>query len=74
MEKEEKKLPLHMLFVFYPIDVLYLNKKKEVVELKENFRPFTFYFPKKKAQFVLELKAGALQKTKTAVTDSLAFQ
>lgn len=72
-EKEQKKLPLHMLFVFYPLDILYLDKKKQVVELKERLFPFTFYFPKNKAQYVLELKAGTIQKTKTTVTDFLAF-
>jgi len=60
--KKEKIIPLHMLLVFFPIDVLFLNQKKVVVEVKRNFRPFSFYTPKKKARFLVELpyeaKAG----------------
>lgn len=74
VEKKERFLPLHMLFVFFSIDVVYLDKKKQVVELKERLLPFMFYFPKNKAQYVLEVKAGTIKKTKTAVTDSLAFR
>lgn len=70
----EQKIYLHMLFVFYPIDVIYLNKEKKVVELKESFLPFTAYNPKNKAQYVLEVKHGTIKRTKTAVNDSLAFQ
>ena len=74
IEQEEKIIPLHMFFVFYPIDVVYLDSSKNVVEIKEHFLPFTFYTPKKKAQYVLELKAGTIRASLTQLTDSLAFQ
>ena len=32
--KKEKKELIHMFFVFYPIDLIFLNKSKKVVELK----------------------------------------
>ena len=69
----EKIIPLHMFFVFYPIDVLFLDKRKTVVELKKNFRPFTFYTPKKKAMYVLEMPAGTINKSKTKLGDILNF-
>ena len=69
----EQKIPLHMFFVFYPIDVLYLDAEKRVVEIKESFLPFTFYNPTQKAQYVLEVQQGTIKKTQTAVNDSLAF-
>ena len=53
-----RKVGLHMLFVFYTIDVLYLNNKKEVIEIKRDFRPFTAYTPKNDASFVIELPEG----------------
>ncbi len=74
IEQKEKIIPLHMLFVFYPIDVVYLDSAKNVVEIKEHFLPFTFYTPKKKAQYVLELRYGAVRASGTQVTDSLEFQ
>ena len=51
----EKKVSLHMFFVFYSIDVLVLNKKKEIVEIKRNFKPFTFWNSKEKGKYVVEL-------------------
>ena len=51
--KKEKIVPLHMLFVFYPIDVLFLNKEKKIVEMKENFRPFSFYSPENKTKYII---------------------
>ena len=71
--EDEKSVPLHMLFVFFPIDVIYLNKNRKVVELKENFMPFTFYNPKKKAMYVIELSAGTIQKSRTSIGDRISF-
>ncbi len=52
---QEKKVSLHMFFVFYPIDVLILNEKKEILEIKRNFKPFTFWNSKEKGKYVVEL-------------------
>lgn len=52
---EERKISLHMFFVFYPITVLIVDKKGKVVEIKENFRPFTFWSSTEKGQYVVEL-------------------
>ncbi|MBU90447.1 hypothetical protein CMO94_02800 [Candidatus Woesearchaeota archaeon] len=71
--KKEKIIPLHMLFVFYPIDVLFLNKNKIVVEIKENFKPFVFYTPKNKAMYVIELLKGAIKSSKTKIGDKIDF-
>ena len=69
----EKIVPLHMVFVFYPIDVLFLNKEKVVVELKENFKPFTFYTPKKKSKYVIELPNNTIKNTRTEIGDRISF-
>lgn len=52
---KERKISLHMFFVFYPIDVLVLNKNKEIVEIKRKFKPFTFWNSKEKGKYVVEL-------------------
>jgi uncharacterized protein len=46
---------IHMMFVFFPIKILFLNSKKEVVDIIYKARPFLFYFPKKKAKYIIEL-------------------
>lgn len=46
---------IHMLFVFYPINVIFLDSEKKVVDIKKSLKPFTFYAPKKKARYIIEL-------------------
>lgn len=70
---KEKIISLHMLFVFYTIDVLFLDKNEIVVDKKENFKPFTFYSSKKKAMYVIELPEGTIKKTKTKISDKIEF-
>ncbi|MDP3640407.1 MAG: DUF192 domain-containing protein [Nanoarchaeota archaeon] len=52
---KEKRVSLHMLFVFFPIDVLLLNSKKEIVEIKRGFQPFSFWRSMKEGKYVVEL-------------------
>lgn len=59
--KQEKNISLHMFFVFYQIDVIFLNSKKKVVELKSSFKPFSLYTSKNKAQYVLECPNGYIK-------------
>lgn len=51
----ERRISLHMLFVFFPIDVLLLDEKKEIVEIKRNFRPFSFWRSQMKGKYVVEM-------------------
>jgi uncharacterized membrane protein (UPF0127 family) len=65
---------LHMFFVFYPIDMLFLDEKKRVVEMKRDFRPFTTYNSTGKAKYVLELQSGTIRKSKTREGDELEWR
>ncbi len=60
--KTEERLNFHMVFVFYPIDIIFLNSKFEVVDFKKSFKPFTFYYSKKKALYALEVEEGFVDK------------
>ena len=47
---------IHMLFVFFPIDLIYLNEKKQVVDLQESVLPWTLnYTPTKPARYLIEM-------------------
>ena len=70
---KEKIIALHMFFVFYPIDVLFIDKNKIIVDKKENFKPFTFCKSKKKAMYVIELPNGTIKNTKTRIGDKINF-
>lgn len=71
--RREAIIPIHMLFVFYPIDVLWLDRAKRVVELKRSLKPFTVMAPGAKASYVLELEQGAISSSGTEIGDVLDF-
>lgn len=67
------RIDLHMFFVFFPIDLLFLDKDKKVIEIKEGFKPFTLYYSKKKAYYVVELPNGKVKESKTNIMDKIIF-
>ncbi|MBU0471942.1 MAG: DUF192 domain-containing protein [Nanoarchaeota archaeon] len=71
--RNERKVSLHMFFVFYPIDVLFLNSKKKVVDVKQDFKPFTFYTSKERVKYVLELPLNTINGSKTMIDDLVRF-
>ncbi len=50
---KDKRISLHMLFVFFPLLVLFVNNDK-IVEIKL-LKPFTFYTSKNKARYAIEI-------------------
>jgi uncharacterized protein len=62
-----------MFFVFFPIDIVFLDQNKRVVELKENLRPFRNYVSKKKIQSFIELKQGTVKKCSVKKGQHLTF-
>jgi uncharacterized protein len=70
---KEKKQNFHMFFVFYPIDLIFIDKNKKVVEIKENFKPFAVFKSNNNAQYVLELENKGIYNSKTKVGDQLEF-
>jgi uncharacterized protein len=70
----ERRWSIHMLFVFYPIDVLWLDKNKKVVDLRQKLKPFILSAkPKKESSYIIELPAGTINKTKTKIGDKISF-
>jgi uncharacterized membrane protein (UPF0127 family) len=68
-----QSISLHMFFVFYPIDVLWLNKEKQVVQIKKRFKPFTFVARSEPSCYVLELPAGIVDTSQTEIGDTIDF-
>ncbi len=68
-----RQVSLTMFFVFFPIDVLFLDDSKKIVELKKNLRPFGFYTPKHKVKYVVELKEETVKNKKIKLNDVLKF-
>lgn len=66
---EEQEIPLHNWFVFFPINLVFLDKRKRIVEIKRDFKPFTFYTSKKNAKYLIETP----YKINCAVGDKIKF-
>ncbi|HLC63002.1 MAG TPA: DUF192 domain-containing protein [Candidatus Nanoarchaeia archaeon] len=55
-EENKMETTIHMFFVFFPIDVVWLDSKLKVVDKRENVKSFTpLIVPKQPAKYVLEL-------------------
>lgn len=53
---------IHMFFVFFPIDVIYLRDGR-VVDIYKNVAPFTPYLePKERADVLVEVPKGSIEK------------
>jgi len=70
----EKKISLHNFFVFYPIDVILLNKNKEVIEIKRNFQPFTFWNSNNKAKYVIEIGKNNSKSRKVEIKNKIEIK
>lgn len=71
--QKEKKLKFHMVFVFYPIDIVFLDSDLKVVDLKPRFKPFTFYYSKACSSTVLETYAGFIRDRSIRIGDTLSI-
>lgn len=53
---------IHMFFVFFPIDIVFLDETNHIREIKENLKPFQVYRPKKKYSSFIELPSKTIKK------------
>lgn len=55
---KERRLRLHSFFC-KEMDLVFLDANYKVVEVKKNWKPFSFYVSKKKAKVLIELPIGS---------------
>ena len=68
-KESRKSSSMHMMFVFFPIDILFLDKDKRIVEIVKNLQPFTpNYTPKKRCWYFVELPAGSTNNVRVGNT------
>jgi len=67
-----------MMNMSFPIDIIFVNKNKEVVDIIKNAQPCKLscstYRPKEKAIYVLEVNANFTEKNGIEIGSSLDFQ
>jgi uncharacterized membrane protein (UPF0127 family) len=61
-----------MFFMRMPLDLLFADNKKKVVDIA-TLDPWQTYTPKAPARFVIELEKGKLKDSNTEIGDELDF-
>lgn len=64
---------IHTIGMLFPIDLIFLDRAKNVVHLEEHVRPFRISKVSLKSYSVLELPAHTVFRTGTCVGDQLEF-
>ena len=59
--KKPSQVNVHMLFVFFRIDVIFLNEEKRVMDFSQ-LKPWVGYKAMNDIKYVLEMKAGTIDK------------
>jgi uncharacterized membrane protein (UPF0127 family) len=67
----EKSPSIHMFFMRYPIDVVFLDRKQRVTKVVPGLKPWRVVWWARGARDCLELPAGALGGTDTQAGDQL---
>lgn len=51
--------PIHMAFVNFPIDVVWLDSSMRIVDIQRALPGFNVYYPNAISSFIIEIAAGA---------------
>ena len=75
---DNDKWPIYMKGAEEPIDIIWLNSKKEVVSIVKNAQldsfPYKAFEPTHKARYVVELQAGTVDKKAITTSKTAAFE
>lgn len=63
---------IHMFFVRFPLDIIFTDKDKKVVDIV-SIDPWKTYTPKKPAKYVIEMEKNTIKSSKTEIGDQLDF-
>jgi hypothetical protein len=65
---------IHMFFMRFPIDVLFVDKTDQVIGIVKNIKPFFMspYFLR--SSYVVELSAGAIERSQTEKGDMIVIE
>ena len=65
---------IHMFFMRFPIDVIFVDRNKRIIGLVQNIPPFALSPLFWKAESAIELPPGSIAKTATSIADQIAFR
>jgi uncharacterized membrane protein (UPF0127 family) len=64
---------IHMFFMRYPLDILFLNKEGQVVFMYKGIKPWRVGRVVRGAKMAVELPEGAIEQSKTEVGDRVSL-
>ncbi len=64
---------VHMMFMSFPIDVIFINRQKRVVGLCRDLQPFQFSPVFWKSACAIEVPAGTIVRTYTQLGDQIEY-
>jgi len=64
---------IDMYYVWFSLDLVFLDENKKIIEIKENLKPFQFYKPKNKSKYFIELLSKEIKKYNIKLNDVLEF-
>ena len=64
---------IHMFFMKFPIDVVFVDKANKVAGLSKNIKPFELSPVFWKSSCAIELPAGTIEATQTQLNDELTI-
>lgn len=65
---------IHTMFMSFPIDVLYVDAEHRIVDIDIGIPPWKLSLPRRYSRYVIELPAGTVIQTGTAVGDRLSLE
>lgn len=60
--RREQYAGIHMLFVRFPIDLAYLDKDRQIVDLRHLRAWIGIAYPKRPARYAIEMPAGTIER------------
>jgi uncharacterized membrane protein (UPF0127 family) len=64
---------IHMFFMRYPLDILFLNKEGAVVFMYKGIKPWRVGRVVRGARMAVELPVGTIEESKTELGDQISF-
>ncbi len=72
--KRDNRDGLHMMFMHFPIDVVFLDREKKIISIHRNLKPWTgMAFSSKPFRYVIELPAGTIDRASLKEGERLSW-
>lgn len=65
---------IHTFFMDKPIDIILLNKSRQIVKIKEGLFPNRFFFYHPRFSYIIEMPFGTIHKFSLAINDKILVE